>query len=142
LIVGEECAGVARSLGLPVGTVATHKRNHLPRLLARAEAARELANAGYLLARIKELVDDLDRIRRGARAKADRPLRIKAIEALAARFEFLLKVGAELAAAGRREEPMTEEEFNRMVEAHLATHPEVIERYVTEHRPRLEAKNG
>jgi hypothetical protein len=135
MVNGEDLRALARETGLNYQTLYRHKRYHLPRLLVKAEAAREISSAGYLLGRIRELIDDLDRLRRGARSRQERPLRIKTIEALAARFEFLLRVGVELAAAGRREACMTEEEFSRMIEAHLAVHPEVIEKYLATRGP-------
>ncbi len=65
-----------------------HKRSHLPAKLARAKAAKEIAESNTLLARLRQLNSDTREVLQAARKAGDHDLRLRAITRVEKQLEI------------------------------------------------------
>ena len=82
--------------GIPLTVVYRHYCEHLPSTLAKAQQAKQVANADDLLGRLLELVEDTKDILRTAKEAKDHPIALAAITRAEKQIELQAKLAGQL----------------------------------------------
>ena len=79
LVDGEPFRHIAARTGTSTAALQRHKQSHLPKALAKAKQAQEIARGDSLLERLRELNHETTEVLRAARQEQNHELRLKAI---------------------------------------------------------------
>jgi hypothetical protein len=82
--------------GTSITALHRHKKSHIPKILAKATMAREVAESDSLLERLRQLNRETQDVLRAARDKGAHELRLKAINRVEKQLELEGKLLGEL----------------------------------------------
>lgn len=96
LVRGDGYRTISRTFSVSEHALKRHAKNHLPKTLAKAKSAKEIANADNLLEKIKNLQEKTLNILRKAEEKGDLKVCLNAIREARENIELLAKLQGEL----------------------------------------------
>ncbi len=119
---------VAQLYGVPKSNMFRHRAAHLPKALAKAAEAAEVAQSGKLLAKLQSLISRADAIAKNAEKAKDGRTALAALREIRGSLELLAKLSGEL----ERENPG---ELHLHVDVDPETAMRIAETYVARRRP-------